>query len=419
MQKPLIRYIFILFLLFGLPLSVFASPLPMLTWSKVPGAVAYELELLTQPPENGHIPASSENLYFSTRQIFVAGYNADLTNYRRPLIYWRVRGLDISGKPLGPFTDAEPLFVSRRQSSPAKPLPTSVFNQSPGAALLYPVYAWIPVHGAAKYEVEILDAPPENPNGIAPSIHRIDTGAAVGFDYYDTRARFGENRFYWRVRGLDAVGNPVGVYSDAGVFSLNPKNPVLVATFGDSITHGGGAVSYPPSDWEYSYQHYLHFDSVNLGKSGDTSQTMLERFEADVLPFRPQYLLILGGINSLRAGVPAADVIANFRALKEACLANNIRPVFLTLPPINPHNIKKIFNEPTAPDWQAQLQQVNGYIRTQVHIDAALGMAGPDGLLPERLAIDGLHLDIEGKKQIAAAVNAGWPRIIVSPWSND
>ena len=52
-------------------------------------------------------------------------------------------------------------------------------------------------------------------------------------------------------------------------------------------------------------------------------------------------------------------------------------------------------------------------------IDAALGMAGPDGLLPERLAIDGLHLDIEGKKQIAAAVNAGWPRIIVSPWSND
>ena len=117
--------------------------------------------------------------------------------------------------------------------------------------------------------------------------------------------------------------------------------------------------------------------------------------------------------------MPAADVIANFRALKEACLANNIRPVFLTLPPINPHNIKKIFNEPTAPDWQAQLQQVNEYIRTQVHIDAALGMAGPDGLLPERLAIDGLHLDIEGKKQIAAAVNAGWPRIIVSPWSND
>ena len=122
MRKLLAQLILTFYILLSLSIPVFASPLPMLTWNKVAGAVAYELELLTQPPESGHIPASSVNLYFSTIQIFVAGYNADLTNYRRPLIYWRVRGLDISGKPLGPFTEAEPLFVSRRKSSLAKPL---------------------------------------------------------------------------------------------------------------------------------------------------------------------------------------------------------------------------------------------------------------------------------------------------------
>nr|WP_255711076.1 GDSL-type esterase/lipase family protein [Pelosinus baikalensis] len=89
---------------------------------------------------------------------------------------------------------------------------------------------------------------------------------------------------------------------------------VAVATFGDSITHGGGSVSYSPADWEYSYQYYLDFPSVNLGKSGDTSQTMVERFEQDVLPFHPQYLIILAGTNSLRGGVTAENVIADLKS---------------------------------------------------------------------------------------------------------
>lgn len=385
---------------------------PMLTWTKVEGAVAYELELLTKPPDNPDNPGSYPNCFFSTNKIYVTGFNADLSMYfKDKSFYWRVRGLDIDGKPIHLFSDAEKVYIDRQQNVIQKPIPTSIFNQSNGATLLYPVYAWIPVNGAEKYEVEILDDLPENPNGTLPSIHRIDSAVAIGFDYYDEKPRIADKPFYWRVRGLDQNGKPVGVYSDAQHFSMNPNTHVTVATFGDSITHGGGSVSYSPADWEYSYQYYLDFPTINLGKSGDTSTTMVERFDRDVLPFQPQYLIILAGTNSLRGGVTAENVIADLKMLKEKCLVNNIRPVFLTLPPINPNNIKKVFNESTAPDWQEQLRVVNDFILTQVHVDVAREMKYTNGILPSKLAVDGLHLDIEGKKKIAAAVNGNWDRI--------
>ncbi len=393
-----------------------ASIKPVLTWTKVEGAVAYELELLTKLPENSDKPASYPTLSFSTNKIYVNGYNADLpVPFAGEFFYWRVRGLNLDGNPISLFSDAEKVYIDRKLDVIQKPISTSIFNQSTGATLLYPVYAWIPIAGAEKYEVEILDDLPENPNGIAPSIHRIASAIAVGFDYYDENPRISEKPFYWRVRGLDHNGNPVGVYSDAGEFSVNPGMQVTVATYGDSITHGGGSVSYSPADWEYSYQHYLDFPTINLGKSGDTSQTMVERFEQDVLPFEPQYLIILAGTNSLRGGVTAEDVIADLKVLKEKCLTNNIRPVFLTVPPINPDNIKKVFNESTTPNWQKQIRLVNEFIQTQVHIDVARDIEYTNGILPTELAVDGLHLDIEGKKKIASAVNADWARVAGLP----
>ena len=374
-----------------------ASAKPFLTWTKVKGAVAYELELSTTLPEDSETAKPDSNCFYSTKKIYVNGFNANLPlNLTDKLFYWRVRGLGMDGNPISNFSNAEKVYVDYQQDIVIKPIPTSIFNQSTGAILLYPIYAWIPVSGAEEYEVEILNDVPENPNGIAPSMHRIDSAIAKGFDYYDENPRISENPLYWRVRGLDQDGNPIGVYSDAGQFIVNPKAPIAVATFGNSITHGGGGISYSPADWEYSYQHYLDFPTVNLGRSGDTSQTMVERFDDDVLPFSPQYLIILAGTNSLRGGVPAEDVIADLLALKAKCLKNSIRPVFLTLPPINPDNIKRAFDEPTAPDWQEQIQIVNDFIETQVHIDITRDMDSPDGVLPTELAVDGLHLDIDG-----------------------
>lgn len=389
-----------------------ASLKPVLRWTKVESAVAYEIELFQENPGVYDEPRFQPAPFFSTSYIYVNGYNADLTDrLQQDYFYWRVHGLNLDGQRIGDDSDVQKVYVDQDKDIQLKPIPTSVFNQTAGSVLLYPVYAWIPVAGGDKYEVEILDDLPENPNGIEPSVHRIDSAIAVGFDYYDPTPRVSRKPFYWRVRAMDQEGNPVGVYSDVGKFGVVPSAAFEVATYGDSITHGGGAVSYSPSDWEYSYQHYLDFPVINLGKSGDTSATMVERFEQDVLPFKPRYLIIMGGSNSMRGGYSAEDIIADLTALKKKCLANGIHPVFLTLPPINPGNIKRVFDEPTAAGWQQERQKINDFIRTQDYIDVAQGMESPEGLLPNELATDGLHLDIKGKQMIAAAINANWGRI--------
>ena len=190
-------------------------------------------------------------------------------------------------------------------------------------------------------------------------------------------------------------------------FRNDPEEHWEIAVFGDSISHGGGHISYGPADHEFSWLSYLDFPAINLSMSGDTSETMLDRFEADVLPFRPRYLLIMNGTNSLRAGISAAQVIAYLEEIKARCLANGIRPIFLTLPPINPENIERAFDEPTAEDWQTQFALVNTFLRAEVHIDVAAVFAFSP-LLPTELGLDGLHEDVLGKQLIAQAINKDW-----------
>ena len=139
-----------------------------------------------------------------------------------------------------------------------------------------------------------------------------------------TRKFVGSVNVYKR-QALDGAGNPIGGYSDALPFELDPAaEQGVVAIFGDSISHGGGSISYSPTDWDFSYASYLMFPTINLAQSGDTSAMGVERFDRDVLPFKPSYVIILIGSNSLRAGVPAGEVIADLQTLKEKLTLINI-----------------------------------------------------------------------------------------------
>ena len=385
---------------------------PTLTWSKVPGAVYYEIEFASAPPEQpNNIELSSHRVY-SSREVFTNGYNADLSQYQTNVIYWRVRALDLDAHPLGVFSDANQILIDHSIHPLLKPIPTVQFNINESPTPLYPVYSWIPITGASKYEVEITSQPPENPNDIQLSKYRIGSKEAVGFDFYDDEARSIPGTYYWRVRGLDAQNNAIGVYSDAQPFIVNPSKYNYAATLGDSITHGGGAISNCPSDWEYDYQTYLNFPVVNLGKSGDTSETMAARFDKDVLPYKPKFLIILGGTNSLRGGVPANAVIDELTIIQNKCLANGIRPIFLTLLPINPLAIEKAFNQETAQNWQREFRKVNHFIRRQeYYIDLESNFFDNNRELPSYYAIDGLHPDIEGKKLMAKIINENWESV--------
>ena len=139
---------------------------------------------------------------------------------------------------------------------------------------------------------------------------------------------------------------------------------------------------------------------------------MADRFEEDVLPVKPRFLLIFGGTNSLRGGTPGADVIRDLQEISAKCIANGIRPIFLTLPPINPAAIERVFQEKTVPNWQDEFAAVNRFIREQrYYIDVEPHFRTADGILADYYAVDGLHIDIEGKKLIAQVINANWGRV--------
>ncbi len=377
-----------------------------LVWQSAEDAVMYELEIANSPIKNNK-KASAKQIVYSKTNISTPGIELNTALFKGEKLkklYYRVRPLDLDKNPRAAFSD--PIALSKGVLNPDKPTITSSLKKNHPLPL-YPVYSWIPVLGADSYEVEILSAPPEKPNGTEASKYRIRSSilqGGFGFDYYDTYAYVEPGTFYWRVLALDENKKPIGKYSDASPLPVKTGSRKWAA-FGDSITHGGGAISNPPSDDRFEYVSYLPFPVKNLGRSGDTSEAMVERFEHDVLPFKPQYLFILGGTNSIRGGVSGEEVIESLEALKEKCEENGITPIFLTLPPLNPERIQRVFNQSTADNWQVELAKVNEFIRNQPYaIEIYSLLADEDGILPVKYAQDGLHPDISGKKIMADSI---------------
>ena len=323
---------------------------------------------------------------------------------------FRSRVLDLQRRPIGGFSIAEPLVTNAALAPPDYPL-LNPFDKMPEASVpLYPVYQWIPMHGVERYEVELLVKPPEKEHSLAPSPDRAwHMVVNDSFSCYDEYPRPYAGPYYWRVRGIDEDGHTVGRYSNTAHFVVpeRQRRP-FAAVFGDSITHGGGALSYSPFNLEYNYDTYLNFPAYNLGRSGDTAHDSLLRFEGDVLPYHPHNLIILTGSNDLRSDTSAASIIQDLTAIGEKCRQNDIRPIFLTLMPINPANIAQAFHTETDENWRGKLRAINAFIRQQDYfIDLEPYFYDPTGtLLNTELSIDGLHPDIRGKMLMAEIINA-------------
>ena len=379
-----------------------ASLMPFLVWHTVPNAVCYELEILDAPPEvEGGINLSNQHSLFSTRKIFTNGYQADLRPFQGKTLYWRARALGLRHEPIGEFSKAEKISVDAAKPMPNCPLINNFDLMDYLPQPIYHVFDWIPLNQAAKYEVEMLVHPPKVENDTAPSEDGVwrkksDDVASL----YDEYGRPYAGVYYWRVRALDANDNPIGTWSNSEKFIVDDYTKgVEVAVLGDSISHGGGAVSYSPRALQYSYETYIDFPVINVSRSGDTAHTTLERFNNDVLPLKPKNLIISTGANCLRdASISAEDVIADLSNIGKLCLQNEIRPIFLTLMPINPESLRRAFRTETDPDWHDKLIQINDYIKTQEFvIDLEPYFYDEQGTMNPALSIDGIHPDIRGK----------------------
>ena len=389
-----------------------ASLKPFFAWHPVPGAVCYEVEILSAPPEKeGGVALSNKNHLFSTQRVYTNGWQADLTDWKnRQELYWRVRALTLEKKPIGEFSETEKIIINPSTPIPDAPLINTFMDMPDNYPLLYPVYQWIPLNGIIRYEVELLYSPPDAKYDKTPPPDREWYHIADdSFSCYDEYSRSDPGDYYWRVRAIDANGNTIGRYSETATFHVpETVNRPYAAAFGDSITHGGGALSYSPANREYDYMTYLDFPALNLGRSGDRSKETALRFEEDVLPYHPYNLIVMTGSNDLRSDRPAEEIINDLATIRDKCIANDIRPIFLTLMPIHPENIYTAFRTETYGDWRSKLSKINAYIRKQeYYIDLEPHFYdNTKTKLDPVLGTDGLHPDIPGKMLMAELINA-------------
>ena len=381
---------------------------PVLTWTNEANAVAYQLEFFPSAVKDLDPQAEDARAVFRTSDVYENAVNLPLDEMRKGLsdkqpLWWRVRALDLDGTAISPFSRPAPLYASPALPRMDAPIPHPVPDKGRGSAMIFPVYSWVKPYGTTNFEVALYTEDPERKPDAAPIAHWI----AAYAEQYDDAPRIGDTTYYWRVRALDKNGAP-GAWSAVSQYRLEPQH-WEIAVIGDSISHGGGHISHGPENLEYSWLSYLNFPAVNLAQSGDITRLMADRFERDVLPFSPDYLLIMCGTNDLRAGeFSLEEAVANMERVKEKCVFYGIRPIFLTLPPINPTNIGRVFGEKITDEWQERFAKFNEYLRQQPHIDTAAAFApyAANGELPDWLGLDGLHEDIIGKQLIAARVNA-------------
>ncbi len=296
----------------------------------------------------------------------------------------------------------EDVTITETETNPSKVKTTTEFDKMDSAPL-YPVYSWIPKHNADYYQIQLLKDGEVLRNYNAERKENDDV-----YDYYDQNPVNEGGNYYWRVKAMSRFGFALSEWSEeSDSVSFKVKAPAKFAAFGDSITHGGGAITVPPSMTIYDWETYCEEPIKNLGRSGDTTDQLVDRFEYDVLPFAPKILFIMGGVNDFRGNILGWHTVSNLKILAEKCKENNITPIFLTPTPVNPQLIKKIKTIESPPyDWKEHYKYICDWIRNQEHfIDLSHEFEDSEGYLRYDLTTDGLHPDLEGKRIIGEAVN--------------
>ena len=350
-----------------------------LCWDIVPNAVKYEVLI------------SGTSLFAYTNGIEIPVENVNAK--------FQVNAVSLEGTTL-----ENKLPIVAIDTNPAAPRTTTEFDKM-NYPPIYPVYSWIPTSGADHYEIELIKDNKIIRRYFTPSQPHDDN-----FDFYDKEPVLDEGEYFWRVRALNQYNQPLTQWSvkDASN-SFEVVHKVRFCALGDSITHGGGSISVPPSTVIYNWETYCAIPVKNLGRSGDTTAEILARFDNDVLPFRPEVLFIMAGVNDYRANIMGWESVENLQAIQAKCINNGIKPVFLTPTPLNPAQIQKLnFIDRPPEDWQEHRKFICDWICDQeFFIDVNEKLVDDDGNLLENLSVDGLHPDAEGKKIIGEAV-AAW-----------
>lgn len=187
---------------------------------------------------------------------------------------------------------------------------------------------------------------------------------------------------------------------------------LTVVALGDSTTAGTpffrSPVEAPPDgegDRSAPWPHVVEalrpgWRVLNKGVNGERTDEIRARFERDVLPAKPRFVVILAGVNDVYQGRDLRDTEADLTWMYDRAVKSRIEPVAATVMP---------FTRAT-PEQNARIRELNSWIaktavaRGLAFIDLHAAVAAKDS--PDALSgsPEGLHPDRAGYAAAAKAV---------------
>ncbi|HET7057198.1 MAG TPA: GDSL-type esterase/lipase family protein [Nitrospiraceae bacterium] len=194
---------------------------------------------------------------------------------------------------------------------------------------------------------------------------------------------------------------------------MRDASSISIICFGDSLTAGYQSPTYDvPYIVETPYGMLLQerlgaqATVMTCGVCGEVTRDMVLRFQRDVVAYRPDYVVILGGTNDLGCHVASTEVFSNLCRLYDQASAAGIRPVAVTVPSIRMEI--NLTDRHWLNGFLMQRQHLNRLIldycakHAMACVDLFTATIEPDTLLlADPYSNDGLHLTTKGYRKMA------------------
>ena len=196
---------------------------------------------------------------------------------------------------------------------------------------------------------------------------------------------------------------------------------VTIVALGDSTTAGTpgflSPLEAPPDgrgDVQSQYAYWLMrarpgWKVLNRGINGERSDEIRARFERDVIPVRPDVVVILAGVNDIYQGSAAQDVQQNLAWMYDRARAAGIPVVAGSIIP---------YNTATS-DQNARMHAVNDWIRRTAaqdpnitFCDTRRAAASTDSLDRLSSSPDNLHPTPDGYRRMAEVIEQAVGEIV-------
>jgi lysophospholipase L1-like esterase len=196
---------------------------------------------------------------------------------------------------------------------------------------------------------------------------------------------------------------------------MNAAAAILIVALGDSTTagtpffkspieaapDGSGDAGAPFPYW--MMQAHPDWTVLNRGVNGERSDQIAARFDRDVLRARPQFVVIIAGVNDVYQGRSAASVTAQLKQMYDLARAAKIPVIAGSIVPFNT----------ATPEQNKQMHAINDWIRAEAgrdsnvtFVDTRKAAARADNIDLLASSPDELHPGIAGYRRMGEAVAA-------------